>query len=111
MRLKVTYKPLLSLIFDRESKNHNEFESLSLPLHSLTHLNDLITPTWLPMVDIMLLDSINVSNVAILSILNETVPSTHVEPVNKQHRDTHHEHAMDAPMMMGFEAIMILTDM
>jgi hypothetical protein len=47
MRLKVTYKPLLGLIFDRKLKNHNEFKSLSLPLHFLTHLDDPITVTTL----------------------------------------------------------------
>jgi hypothetical protein len=57
------------------------------------------------MVKIMLADNINVSNAAILLILNGIVPSTRVKPANKQHRDMHHEHAMDTFMMMGFEAI------
>jgi hypothetical protein len=94
------YKPLLSQIFDRELKNHNGFESLSLPLHFLTHLNDPITPTWLPMVVIMLVNSINVSNVAILPILNGTVPFTNVEHADKQHQDMRHEPVMDVSMMM-----------
>jgi hypothetical protein len=94
------YKPLLSQIFDRELKNHNGFESLSLPLHFLTHLNDPITLTWLTMVEIMLVNSINVSNVAILPILNGTVPFTNVEHADKQHQDMRHEPVMDVSMMM-----------
>jgi uncharacterized protein YifN (PemK superfamily) len=108
MRLKVTYKPLLGQIFDRELKNHNKFELLSLPLHFLTHLDDPITPTWLPMVKIMLVNSINVLNVAILPILNRTVPFTNVEHVDKQHQDTHHELVMDVSMMMEFADITTL---
>jgi hypothetical protein len=57
------------------------------------------------MAEIMPVDNINVSNVAILPILNGIVPSTHVEPASKQHRDMHHEHAVDASLMMGFQAI------
>jgi hypothetical protein len=56
------------------------------------------------MVEIILAHNINVLNAAILPILNGIVPSTRVEPANKQHWDIHHEHAMDASMM-GFEAI------
>jgi hypothetical protein len=59
------------------------------------------------MVETTLINNTNVLNVAILPILNETVPFTSVEPVDKQHLDTHHEHAMDASMMMEFMAIMI----
>jgi hypothetical protein len=59
------------------------------------------------MVETTLVNNTNVLNVVILPILNGIVPSTHVKPVNKQHRDMHHEHAMDASMMMGFEAITI----
>jgi hypothetical protein len=59
------------------------------------------------MAGITLVNNTNVLNVAILSILNGIVPSTHVKPVNKQHWDTHHEHAMDTSMMMGFKAITI----
>jgi hypothetical protein len=56
------------------------------------------------------IDNINVSNVAILPILNGTVPSTHVKPASKQHRDTHHEHVMDASMMTESVAITILKE-
>jgi hypothetical protein len=59
------------------------------------------------MVGITLVDNTNVLNVAILPILNGIVPSTNVEPADKQHLDTHHEHAMDASMMMEFVAIII----
>jgi hypothetical protein len=59
------------------------------------------------MAGIMLINNTNVLNVVILPILNGIVPFTHVKPVNKQHRGTHHEHPMDASMMMGFKAIMI----
>jgi hypothetical protein len=54
-----------------------------------------------------LVDHTNVLNVVILPILNGTVPFTSVKPVDKQHLDMHHEHAMDASMMMEFVAIMI----
>jgi hypothetical protein len=57
------------------------------------------------MVKIILTNNINVLNAAILPILNGIVPTTHVEPENKQHQGMHHEHAMDASMMMGFKAI------
>jgi hypothetical protein len=60
--------------------------------------------------EIMPVNNINVSNVAILPILNGIVPSTHVKPASKQHQDTHHEHVMDASMMMGFVAILILKE-
>jgi hypothetical protein len=93
---------------NRESKNHNEFESLFLPLHFLTHLDDPITPTWLPMVEIMLDNNINVLNVVILPILNGTVPFTTVEHADKQHQDTCHELAMDVSMMMESADIMTL---
>jgi hypothetical protein len=59
------------------------------------------------MAGITLVDNTNVLNVAILPISNGIAPSTCVEPANKQHRDTCHEHAMDASMMMGFKAITI----
>jgi hypothetical protein len=45
MRPRAMSKLLLNLIFNRESKNHNEFELLSLLLHFLAHLNDPITLT------------------------------------------------------------------
>jgi hypothetical protein len=41
------------------------------------------------MVEITLIDNTNVLNVTILPILNGTVPSTSVEPVDKQHLDMH----------------------
>jgi hypothetical protein len=97
---------LLEPIFDRELRNHNEFESLFLPLSFPVHLDDPINLTSLPMVEIMHDDSINVLNAAILPILNGTVPFTSVEHVDKQHLDMHHKHVMDGSMMMGFVAIM-----
>jgi hypothetical protein len=62
------------------------------------------------MAEITPVDNINVSNVAILPILNGIVPSTHVKPASKQHLDTHHEHAMDISMMTEFAVIMILKE-
>jgi hypothetical protein len=59
------------------------------------------------MVKTTLADNINVSNVAILPISNGIVLSTPAGLVNKQHLDTHHEHAMDASMMTEFVAITI----
>jgi hypothetical protein len=105
MKSRATFKPLLDLIFVRKSRNHNEFESLFLPLPFPVHLDDLITPISLPMVKIMHVDNINVLNVAILPILNGTVPFTSVEHVDKQHLDMHHEHVTDGSMMMEFVAI------
>jgi hypothetical protein len=58
------------------------------------------------MVKTILVNNTNALNVAILLILNGTVPFTSVEPVDKQHLDMHHEHAMDTSMMMEFVAIM-----
>jgi hypothetical protein len=57
------------------------------------------------MVEITLVNNTNVLNVVILSILDGTVPSTSVEPVDKQHQDMHHEHATDISLMMEFAAI------
>jgi hypothetical protein len=51
-------------------------------------------------------DNINVSNAAILPILNGIVPSTHVKPASKPHLDMHHELAMDISTMTEFGAIM-----
>jgi hypothetical protein len=99
-RSKPTCKLLLNPIFDRELRNHNEFEWLFPLLHFLVHLDDPITPTWLPMVEIMHIDNISVLNAAILPILNGTVPFTNVKHVEKQHQDTHHELVMDVSMMM-----------
>jgi hypothetical protein len=70
-----------------------------------------ITPTWLPMVEIMLVDNINVLNVVILPILNGTVPFTNVEHADKQHQDTCHELVMDISMMMESMDIMTLMAM
>jgi hypothetical protein len=106
MKSRATFKPLLDLIFVRKSRNHNKFESLFLLLPFPVHLDDPITPTSLPMVEIMHVDNINVLNAAILPILNGTLPFTNVEHVDKQHLDTHHEHVMDGSMMMEFMAIM-----
>jgi hypothetical protein len=100
------FKPLLDLIFVRKSRNHNESELLFLLLPFPVHLNNPITPTSLPMVKIMHIDSINVLNAAILPILNGTVPFTSVEHVDKQHLDMHHEHVVDKSMMMESMAIM-----
>jgi hypothetical protein len=101
---------LLDLIFDRGSRNRNEFESSFPPPHSLVHLNGLITPTWPLMVEIMHDDNTNVLNVAILPISNGIAPFTSVEHVEKWHRDTHHELVMDASMMMVSAAITISMD-
>jgi hypothetical protein len=106
MKSRATFKPLPDLILIRKSRNHNEFESLFLPLPFPVHLDNPITLTSLPMVETMHVDSINVLNVVILPILNGTVPFTSVEHVDKQHLDMHHEHVMDGSMMMEFVAIM-----
>jgi hypothetical protein len=79
------YKPLLDPIFDRGLRNHNESASSFSPLHFLVYLDDPITPTWLPMAEIMHVDNINALNAAILPILNGTVSFTNVEHVEKQH--------------------------
>jgi hypothetical protein len=94
------YKPLLDPIFDRGLRNHNESESSFPPFRFLVHLDDPITPTWLPMAKIMHVDNINALNAAILPILNGTVSFTNVEHVEKQHQDTCHELVMDISMMM-----------
>jgi hypothetical protein len=47
------------------------------------------------MVETMLVDNTNVSNVAILPILNGTVLFTHVEPAIKQHPDMHQKPVED----------------
>jgi hypothetical protein len=60
------------------------------------------------MVKIMLVNSINVLNVAILPILNGTVPFTNVEHADKQHQDMRHELVMDVSMMMESMDIMTL---
>jgi hypothetical protein len=43
MRLRAMFRPLLGLIFNSESRNHNKFKSLFLLLHFLAHRVDLIT--------------------------------------------------------------------
>jgi hypothetical protein len=108
---RVTSRLLLDLIFDRGSRNRNEFESSFPPLHSLVHLNGLITPTWPLMVKIMHDNNTNALNVAILPILNGIAPFTSVEHVEKRHQDTHHELVVDASMMMVSAAITISMDM
>jgi hypothetical protein len=60
------------------------------------------------MVKIMHVNNISVLNVAILPILNGTVPFTNVEHVEKQHQDTRHELVMDVSMMMESADIMTL---
>jgi hypothetical protein len=100
-------KLLLDWIFDKGLRNHNEFESLFPPPHSLAHLGDPITPTWLLMVEIMHDDNTNVLNAAILPISNGIAPFTSVEHAEKRHLDTHHEHVMDVSTMMEFVAILI----
>jgi hypothetical protein len=94
------YKPLLDLIFDRGLRNHNESKLSFPPLYFLVHLDDPITPTWLPMAKIVHIDNINALNAAILPMLNGTVPFTNVEHVEKQHQDMRHELVMDVSMMM-----------
>jgi hypothetical protein len=103
-------KPLLDLISVRKSRNHNEFESLFLPLPFPVYLDDPITLISLPMVEIMHDDNINVLSAAILPISNGTVLFTSVKHVDKHHLDTHHKHVMDGSMMMGFVVIMTLRE-
>jgi hypothetical protein len=62
------------------------------------------------MVETALIDNTNVSNVAILSILNGTVLFTHVEPAIKQHPDMHQKPVEDVFLMMGSADIMISMD-
>jgi hypothetical protein len=62
------------------------------------------------MVETMLVDNTNVSNVAILPILNGTVLFTHVEPAIKQHPDMHQKPVEDIFLMMG-SVDMISMDM
>jgi hypothetical protein len=62
------------------------------------------------MVETMLVDNTNVSNAAILPISNGTVLFTHVEPVIKQHLDTHQKPVEDVFLMMESVDIMILMD-
>jgi hypothetical protein len=62
------------------------------------------------MVETTLINNTNVLNVAILPILNGTVPFTNVKHVDRQHLDMHHEHVMDASTMTEFVAITILKE-
>jgi hypothetical protein len=102
---------ILNPIFDRGLGNLNKSKLSFPPLHFLVHLDDPITPTWLPMVGIMHIDNINALNAAILPISNETVPFTNVEHVEKQHLDMHHDLVMDISMMMESMDIMTLMAM
>jgi hypothetical protein len=77
------------------------------PLHSLVHLDDPITPTWLLMAEIMHDDNTNVLNAVILPISSGIAPFTNVEHAEKRHLDMHHEHVMDESTMMEFVAILI----
>jgi hypothetical protein len=61
--------------------------------------------------EITLNNNTSVSNVEILHTSNGIAPSTHVEPVSKQHLDMHHEHVMDESSMMESGAITIWKDM
>jgi hypothetical protein len=63
------------------------------------------------MVEPTLVNNTNALNVVILPILNGIVLSTPAGLANKQHLDTHHEHAMDASMMTEFTDITILMAM
>jgi hypothetical protein len=58
--------------------------------------------------EIILDANINVSNAVIPRISNGVVLFTPVGLVTKWHLDMHHEHIMDASMMMRFMAILIL---
>jgi hypothetical protein len=60
--------------------------------------------------EIILDANINVLNAAIPRISNGVVPFTPVGLVKKRHLDMHHEHVMDASVMMGFVAILILKE-
>jgi hypothetical protein len=107
MRSRATSKQLLDLTFDSKLKNHNKFELLFLPLPFLAHLDNLIILIEQLMDEITLITNINVFNGEIPHISNGVVLFTPVEPATKQHLDMHHEHAMDASMMMDFVAILI----
>jgi hypothetical protein len=60
--------------------------------------------------EIILDANINVSNAVIPRISNGVVLFTPVGLVTKWHLDMHHEHIMDASMMMRFMAILILKE-
>jgi hypothetical protein len=107
MSWKATFRQSPSLIFDKGSRNHSEFELLSLLLPFQAHLNNLITLIEQLTDEIMLNANINVLNVATPHISNGVAPFTPAGLVMKQHWDTHHEHVMDVSMMMDFVAILI----
>jgi hypothetical protein len=98
---------LLGLIFDSKSKNHNKFESLFLLLPFLVHLDNQTILIVQPMDETMLNANINVLDAETPHISNGVVLFTPVKLATKQHLDMHHEHAMDASMMMDFVAISI----
>jgi hypothetical protein len=104
------FRQSLGLISNKGSRNHNESELLSLPPLFLAHLDNLIILIKQPTDEIMLDANINVSNVAIPHTSNGVVPFTPAELVMKQHLDTHHEHVMDASMMMEFMVILTLRE-
>jgi hypothetical protein len=102
MRLKVMSKLSLDLTFDNELKNHNEFELWFLSLPFPVPLNNRIILIAQPMDKTMLDDNINVLNAVTPHISDGTVLSIPVKLATKQHLDTHHEHAIDASMIMEF---------
>jgi hypothetical protein len=63
------------------------------------------------MVKTILINNTNVSNAAILPILNGTVIFTNVEPAIKQHPDMHQRPVEDIFSMTESVDIMILRDM
>jgi hypothetical protein len=107
MKSRATSRQLLDLIFDNGSKNHNGFKLLSLLLPFLAHLDNLIILIKQLMDEITLVANINVLNVEIPHISNGVVLSTPVKLATKWHLDMHHEHVMDASMMMDLVAISI----
>jgi hypothetical protein len=62
------------------------------------------------MVKTTLDDNINVSNAAILPILNGTFLFTHVKPAIEQHLDTHQKPVENVFLMMGSVDIIISMD-
>jgi hypothetical protein len=63
------------------------------------------------MVKTTLVNNTNVSNAAILPILNGTVPFTSVEPVDKQHLDMHQKPVKEVFSMTESADIMKSRDM
>jgi hypothetical protein len=62
------------------------------------------------MVETTLINNTNVLNVAILPILNGIVPSTIVEPADKQHLDMHQKPVQDVFLMTESADIMKLRN-